>query len=72
MNQNTLKAYFGFLTEPFSKEIATKSLFLSAQLKGLFERLQHFIGRRGIALIKRVKTSLHQDTLMSKWVQSSR
>jgi len=47
MNQNTLKAYFGFLTEPFSKEIATKSLFLSAQLKGLFERLQHFIGRRG-------------------------
>ena len=51
MNQNTLKAYFGFLTEPFSKEIATKSLFLSAQLKGLFERLQHFIGRRGIALI---------------------
>lgn len=51
MNQNTLKAYFGFLTEPFSKEIATKSLFLSAQLKGVFERLQHFIGRRGIALI---------------------
>jgi type II secretory pathway predicted ATPase ExeA len=51
MNQNTLKAYFGFLTEPFSKEIATKSLFLSAQLKGLFERLQHFIGRRGIALV---------------------
>jgi hypothetical protein len=51
MNQNTLKAYFGFLTEPFSKEIATKSLFLSAQLKGLFERLLHFIGRRGIALV---------------------
>jgi len=47
----TLKAHFGFITEPFSKEIATKSLFLSAQLKGLFERLRLFIGRRGIALI---------------------
>jgi len=45
------KAYFGFLTEPFSKEIATKALFLSEQLKALFERLQHFITRRGIALV---------------------
>jgi type II secretory pathway predicted ATPase ExeA len=51
MNHSTLKAYFGFITEPFSKEIATKSIFLSAQLKALFERLQLFIGRRGIALI---------------------
>jgi general secretion pathway protein A len=45
------KVYFGFLTEPFSKEIATKALFISEQLKALFERLQHFITRRGIALI---------------------
>jgi type II secretory pathway predicted ATPase ExeA len=51
MNPMSLKAYFGFLTEPFSKEIATKALFISEQLKGLFERLQHFIARRGIALI---------------------
>jgi type II secretory pathway predicted ATPase ExeA len=51
MNQNTLKAYFGFLTEPFSKEIATKALFISEQLKALFERLQHFMVRRGIALV---------------------
>jgi len=51
MSQLSLKAHFGFITEPFSKEIATKALFLSEQLKALFERLQHFITRRGIALI---------------------
>jgi type II secretory pathway predicted ATPase ExeA len=51
MNPNTLKAYFGFLSEPFSKEIATKALFISEQLKALFERLQHFMVRRGIALV---------------------
>ena len=51
MSQVPFKAYFGFLTEPFSKEIATKALFLSAQLKELLTRLQHFLTRRGIALI---------------------
>jgi type II secretory pathway predicted ATPase ExeA len=51
MSQAPFKAHFGFLTEPFSKEIATKALFISEQLKALFERLQHFIARRGIALI---------------------
>lgn len=51
MSPMSLKAYFGFLTDPFSKEIATKALFISEQLKALFERLQHFIARRGIALV---------------------
>ena len=45
------KSHFGFLNEPFSKEIATKALFLSEQLRALFERLQQFLTRRGIAMI---------------------
>lgn len=44
-------AYFGFLTEPFSKDIAAKSLFISKQLKALFTRLRQLIARRGLALI---------------------
>jgi len=51
MSPMSLKAHFGFITEPFSKEIATKALFISEQLKALFERLQHFVARRGIALV---------------------
>lgn len=48
---NDLNAYFGFLTEPFSKEMPAKSLFLTEQLKKLFQRLQRLLKRRGIALI---------------------
>lgn len=44
-------AYFGFLTEPFTKDIAAKSLFISKQLKALFTRLRQLIARRGLALI---------------------
>jgi type II secretory pathway predicted ATPase ExeA len=44
-------AYFGFLTEPFAKDIAAKSLFLSKQLKELFAQLRQLIARRGLALI---------------------
>jgi type II secretory pathway predicted ATPase ExeA len=44
-------AYFGFLTEPFSKDIAAKSLFISKQLKALFARLRQLIARRGLALV---------------------
>jgi type II secretory pathway predicted ATPase ExeA len=49
--QNRLNAYFGFLKEPFSKEIDTKALYRSKQLQALFERLAQLIHRRGIALI---------------------
>lgn len=48
---DNLNAFFGFLTEPFSKELPAKDLFISAQLKSLFERLTTSLGRRGIALI---------------------
>ena len=44
-------AYFGFLTEPFAKDVAAKSLFLTSQLKTLFARLTQLIARRGLALI---------------------
>jgi type II secretory pathway predicted ATPase ExeA len=48
---NELNAYFGFLSEPFTKEILAKSLYLSCQLKTLFGRLKHLLNRRGLALI---------------------
>lgn len=44
-------AYFGFLKEPFTKDIAAKALFLSAQLQALFTRLKALLARRGMALI---------------------
>lgn len=44
-------AYFGFLAEPFTKDIAAKSLFISKQLKALFGRLRQLFARRGLALI---------------------
>ena len=44
-------AYFGFLTEPFAKDVAAKSLFITSQLKTLFARLTQLIARRGLALI---------------------
>ena len=48
---NQFIAYFGFLTEPFAKDVAAKSLFLTSQLKTLFARLTQLIARRGLALI---------------------
>jgi type II secretory pathway predicted ATPase ExeA len=50
-SNNQFTAYFGFLTEPFAKDIAAKSLFISNQLKTLFARLTQLIARRGLALI---------------------
>jgi type II secretory pathway predicted ATPase ExeA len=44
-------AYFGFLKEPFTKDIAAKALFVSAQLQALFARLRQLLSRRGMALI---------------------
>jgi type II secretory pathway predicted ATPase ExeA len=44
-------AHFGFLKEPFTKEIAAKALFVSAQLQALFARLKALLARRGMALI---------------------
>ncbi|MFQ5630550.1 MAG: ExeA family protein [bacterium] len=49
--QSRFTAYFGFLTEPFTKGIAAKSLFISNQLEDLFTRLRQLIARRGLALI---------------------
>lgn len=48
---NDFNAYFGFLSEPFSKEMPAKDLFITQQLKALFERLRRLLKRRGIALI---------------------
>lgn len=45
------QSYFGFLSEPFSKQIKATRLFLSTGLKMLKERLRHHLLRRGIALI---------------------
>lgn len=44
-------AYFGFLKEPFTKDIAAKALFVSTQLQALFTRLKALLARRGMALI---------------------
>lgn len=41
----------GFTREPFDKNIPTKQLFLSRQIKQLFSQLQQLLQRRGIALI---------------------
>jgi type II secretory pathway predicted ATPase ExeA len=51
VRENQLNAYFGFLTEPFSKEIDARALYISAQLKAIFGRLAQLIHRRGIALL---------------------
>lgn len=50
-SHHQFSAYFGFLTEPFTKDIASKSLFISRQLNTLFARLRQLIARRGLALI---------------------
>jgi type II secretory pathway predicted ATPase ExeA len=41
----------GFTRQPFDKNIPTKQLFLSQQIKQLFALLKQLIQRRGIALI---------------------
>ncbi|NIN18879.1 MAG: AAA family ATPase [Candidatus Aminicenantes bacterium] len=51
MNPINFKNYFGFLTEPFTKEIKAATLFISARLTTLNQRLNHHLARRGIALI---------------------
>jgi type II secretory pathway predicted ATPase ExeA len=42
---------FGFTRQPFDKNISFKQLFLSKQIKTLFEKLNLFLHRRGIAMI---------------------
>ena len=41
----------GFTRQPFDKNLPLKLLFLSRQIKELFDQLKHFLHRRGIALI---------------------
>lgn len=41
----------GFTREPFDKNLPTKHLFLSRQIKQLFAQLKQLLHRRGIALI---------------------
>jgi general secretion pathway protein A len=41
----------GFTRQPFDKNIPTKQLFISRQIKQLFIQLQQLLQRRGIALI---------------------
>ena len=51
MNSIDLKTHFGFITEPFSKEIAAAKIFISQSLQSLYKRLANLLSRRGIALI---------------------
>jgi len=51
VQNDNLNTYFGFLAEPFSKDIPAKALYLTEQLKSLFARLRQLLGRRGLALI---------------------
>ena len=51
MNSIDLKSHFGFITEPFSKEIAAAKIFVSKSLQSLYNRLANLLSRRGIALI---------------------
>ncbi|GBE28095.1 hypothetical protein BMS3Bbin03_02031 [bacterium BMS3Bbin03] len=41
----------GFTRQPFDKNLPLKHLFLSKQIKELFQHLKHFLHRRGIALV---------------------
>ena len=41
----------GLTRQPFDKNLPLKHLFLSKQIKELFQQLNHFLHRRGIALI---------------------
>jgi len=49
--QLPLTQALGFTRQPFDKNIPTKQLFLSQQIKQLFQQLKQLIQRRGIALI---------------------
>lgn len=49
--QLPLKQALGFTREPFDKNIPTKHLFRSQQIKQLFNQLKQLIQRRGIALV---------------------
>jgi len=49
--QLPLNQALGFTREPFDKNIPTKHLFLSQQIKQLFNQLKQLILRRGIALV---------------------
>jgi len=51
MTMDDFNAYFGFLAEPFCKELPAKNLFLTDRLKALFQRLATVLRRRGIVLI---------------------
>jgi len=53
MNEQSLPLLqaLGFTRQPFDKDLPAKQLFLSAQIKQLFELFRHFLHRRGIALI---------------------
>jgi type II secretory pathway predicted ATPase ExeA len=41
----------GFSRQPFDKKLSLKHIFHSKQIKELFERLNLFLGRRGIAMV---------------------
>lgn len=47
----SLLQYFGFIQQPFDKNLPLKQLFISKQISQLFTQLQLFLHRRGIALI---------------------
>ena len=49
--QLPLTQALGFMREPFDKNISTKQLFVSRQIKQLFGQLKQLLQRRGIALI---------------------
>lgn len=51
MSQTNFKNYFGFFSEPFSKELKAAALFISASLNTLKQYLMQHLSRRGIALI---------------------
>jgi general secretion pathway protein A len=51
MSQPGFNSYFGFISEPFNKELNAARLFMSANLKALKQYLAHHLSRRGIALI---------------------
>jgi len=53
MNEQSLSLLqaLGFTRQPFDKDLPAKQLFLSAQMKQLFQLLHRFLHRRGIALI---------------------
>ena len=49
--QLPLNQALGFAKEPFDKNIPTKQLFMSQQIKQMFTQLKQLIQRRGIALV---------------------